>query len=237
MNSKAKAFLAIVSLALAVGVLAAQKKPWTEWTAKDAEKILNDSGWGQMQIETEISEMNFSPQPRDVGSVGAINQATAVNIYIRFLSAKPIRLAYLRLLELSKASAAEVDRMREFANTKYDKTIVISVECSGKDNRFVMPFFQALTSGITSTLKNDTYLDVKGRREFLQEYQPPVPGQGLGAKFIFSRYVDDKPLIDAKTSDVRFYAEFPRLSGNNPQLKIDRRFKVKDFMYEGVIEY
>jgi hypothetical protein len=241
MDMKGKVLLAIFCLILVVGAAAAQKsKPWTEWNLKDAEKILNDSGWGQTQSEVDVSETTWSTASRPIDSKGAVNQATGVNFYIRFLSAKPIRQAFLRIAELTPAKSTPqmLEKMRQFVDAKYDKTIVISVDCDGKDGRFTAPVFQAFTSAVTSTLKNNTYLDIKGgKRVFLQEYQPLVPNEGLGSKFIFPRFVDDQLVITAKTGDVRFYAEFPKLSGNNPQVKLDMRFKVSAFMYEGAIEF
>lgn len=241
MNIKGKALAVFVCLALAMGIAFAQKnKPWTQWNAKEAEKILNDSGWGQTQSDVDTTEQTWSVGPRPTDGIGAVNQATGVNFYIRFLSAKPIRQAFLRLAELnpSKITQPELEQLRQFVDTKYDKTIVISVEFDGKDGRFTQPVFQAFTSGITATLKNNTYLDIKGgKRVFLEEYQPLTPGKGGGSKFIFPRIVDDQPVINAKTGDVRFYAEFPKLSGNNKQVKLDMRFKVNAFMYEGVLEF
>jgi len=241
MKMKGKALLVIFGLMVVVAATAAQKtKPWTEWNLRDAEKILNDSGWGQTQSEVDVSETTWSTAARPIDSKGAVNQATGVNFYIRFLSAKPIRQAFLRIAELTPAKSTPqmIEKMRQFVDAKYEKIIVISVDCDGKDGRFTAPVFQAFTSAVTSTLKNNTYLDIKGgKRIFLQEYQPLTPGEGLGSKFIFSRFVDDQPAITAKTGDVRFYAEFPKLSGNNPQVKLDMRFKVSGFMYEGAIEF
>ena len=56
----------IFALLLGVALLATafaqkEKKPWTEWSQKDAEKVLNKSGWGQMQTETDTTEMFFRP--------------------------------------------------------------------------------------------------------------------------------------------------------------------------------
>ncbi|MDT7605258.1 MAG: hypothetical protein QOF61_3255, partial [Acidobacteriota bacterium] len=36
-------------LALSLSAQDKKEKPWTEWSKKDAEKILNDSPWGQTQ--------------------------------------------------------------------------------------------------------------------------------------------------------------------------------------------
>jgi hypothetical protein len=241
MSTKKKSLLILLGLALAISVVA-KDKPWTQWTDKDAKKILNDSGWGQTQSTVSTAEMNWSVAPRAVDSKGAVDQATGVNYRIRFLSAKPIRQAFLRLVQLDpKATPEQTEQAHKFVDAKYDNVVVIAVsydqEGLPKDSRFTMPVFQALSGGITSTLKNNTYLDIKGgQRVFLQEYKPPS-GDGMGAIFIFPRIVNDKPILDPKSGEVRFYAEFPQLSGNNEQVKLTMRFKVSDLMYDGVLEY
>ena len=86
-------------------------KPWQEWSRNDAERILNDSPWGKTQVETDVSEMMFRPQaapdarsgksnadPERDSRGGATNQATTIKYRIRFLSAKPIRQAFARLI-------------------------------------------------------------------------------------------------------------------------------------------
>ena len=42
---------------LATAALIAQTgKPWLEWNAKETTKVLNDSAWGQTQLETKEAE-------------------------------------------------------------------------------------------------------------------------------------------------------------------------------------
>lgn len=240
MSTKKKSLLILLGLALAISVVA-KDKPWTEWTVKDAQKILNDSGWGQTQTAMSTTEMTYSPASRQVDSKGAVNEATGVNYRIRFLSAKPIRQAFLRLAQLDQKSTPErTEQVHQFVDTKYDKIVVIAVSYDQdglpKDNRFTMPVFQAFSGGLTSTMKNNTYLDIKGgQRVFLQEYKPPS-SDGVGARFIFPRIVNDKPILDPKSGEVRFYAEFPKLGGND-QVILNVRFKVSDLVYDGVLEY
>ncbi len=233
----------LLGLLFTIGSAAGQKgKPWTQWNQRDAEKILNDSGWGQTQTAMSTSEMTFSTASRDISGKGAVNEASGVNFRIRFLSAKPIRQAFLRLLQLDpKVAPEQVAQVQRFVDTKYDNVVVIAVSYDQdglpKDGRFTAPVFQAFSSGITSTLQNNVYLDLKGgKRIFLQEYIPPS-SDGLGAKFVFPRTSDGKPLLEAKSGDIRFYAEFPRLSGNNQQVRLTMRFKVSDMLYDGIIEY
>ncbi|MFN0124701.1 MAG: hypothetical protein ACKV2V_29715, partial [Blastocatellia bacterium] len=50
---------------LTAGAIAQKKyKPWTEWSEKDAQKMLNDSPWGQTQADTNTSEMFYNPGVR-----------------------------------------------------------------------------------------------------------------------------------------------------------------------------
>jgi hypothetical protein len=84
-------------------------------------------------------------------------------------------------------------------------------------------------------LKNTTFLEIKGgKRIFLQEFQPATPdglGARIGARFIFQRLVDGKPFITPESEEIHFFSP---LSGT---YKLDRRFKIKDMMYEGKLEY
>src|SRR5437016_2513872 len=103
-----------VILALLTISAIAQKRysPYGEWGEKDAQKILSDSPWAHTQVETNTSEMFFNPTANPaVGRTstsgdrqvrGATNQATSVNYHIRFLTARPIREAFARMIELGQ---------------------------------------------------------------------------------------------------------------------------------------
>ncbi len=97
-------------------------KKWTEWSKKDAQDILEKSPWAQTQTETDVSEQMFSPtsDPRLRGNnttsnddsragQGATNQATNVKYHVRFFSARPIREAHIRLMELGQTAKPPAD--------------------------------------------------------------------------------------------------------------------------------
>jgi hypothetical protein len=233
MNKTAIVLLMVCAL---VASVSAQKKmkPWTEWSEKDAQKILDNSPWGQTQVETDISEMFYSPTTQGQQSrQGALNQATPTNFRIRFLSAKPIRQAFARVMEAQQKQPNPQlsERLRNFIDRKFDDLIVVAVAFDSKDGRFSGAAMQAFNSAITSTLKNNTYLEVKGgKRLFLEAYQAPS-NDGLGAKFIFPRIVEGQPFIKPESGEVRFYSE---IAGS---LKLNMRFKVADMIYDGQLEY
>ena len=242
------AIAALITTLVAAGVMAQkQPKPWGEWSKKDAEKILNDSPWGQTYTETDTSQMFFSPtsDPNTRGQTsndnsrlrqGATNTEVHVNFHIRFFTAKPIRQALVRLMEVNQPNLPKetIERLNAFANLSSDQYIIVAVAFDATDQRYSGPVLQAFGSATTDLTKNNSYLERKdGKKLFLAEYVPPGR-DGFGARFIFPRVVDGQPFVDANTGEVRFYSSF---SVGSAGIKLDRRFKVADTMYEGQLEY
>jgi len=216
-----------------------EDQSWTKWTKKEAEKMLSDSPWALNQTETDTSEMFYSPttastRPDNSAErivIGATNQSVNIKYMIRFFSARPVRRALVRMMELQTNPAPDVvEKLRNFANVKATDSIIVTLTAQSPDQRYERAVMQALDSALTATLKNDTYLERDGKRLFLEEYVPPGK-DGFGARFIFLRELDGKPFISDKTGEVRFYSKFPR----GPRL--DRRFKVSDMLYNGELEY
>ena len=220
-------------------------KPWPEWSRKDAEAILNDSSWGKTEVQTDTSEMMFRPQaapdarsgrsnadPNRDERGGATNQATTVRYRIRFLSAKPIRQAFARLIAMDQPTDDPKVKlyMNDFVERKFDQWIAVSVGVESNDQRFSRPALQAFAGATTGSLKNNTYLERKdGRRVYLSIYQAPS-ADGLGAKFIFERFVDERPFLNRDSGEVRFVCEVGSVN-------LNMRFKVAEMMYDGKLEY
>lgn len=221
-----------------------EKKPWNEWTQKEAEKILNDSPWSQIQNDTDTSEMFFQPtaDPRthpgtpnsgERTTQGATNQSSNLKYGIRFFSARPVRQAFIRLIQLrQKDLAADViERMKNFAEVPATDSIIIAVTIEGTDKRSLGHVMQLFNSAASGTLKNTSYLERNdGKRIFLEEYVPPGR-DGFGARFIFLRTINAEPFLTPQVGDVRFVAEL------GSDVKLNMRFKVADMMMDGKLEY
>ena len=247
---KAKIIVVVALLAIVGTAIAQKDKKWTDWNQKEAQKMLEDSPWAKVQKETDTSEGFFSPtSAKGVNGAGATanddsraaqgatNQSTNMTYYVRFFSARPIREALARLTELNNKGmdAATIKGIHEgFAEIKSPNSIIVTVSYKGgpgADQRTINPVMQAFNSAVTATLKNKTYLQRSdGKQLFLEEYVPPGK-DGFGARFIFLRMPEEKLFVDSNTKEIRFYSEL------SSSIKIDRRFKVADMMYQGELEY
>lgn len=234
----------MILLSCLSGLLVAQsqweKKPFTEWSEKDVQKLLSDSPWSQTQVFSDTSQMTGNER---LGSgTSRIANVFHINFRIRFLSAKPVRQAISRSMELKqKGSLPEqlAAQLKAFAAADFPDFIIITAQCDSDQSNIHMQEANArLNNRTTADLKNNTYLELKnGRRLFLQEYQPPR-NDGLGARFVFPRLVDGKPFITPEGGEVRFVADLSQ-GGTPTKLTylLDRRFKISDMNFQGKLEY
>jgi hypothetical protein len=211
-----------------------QKKGYKEWSEKEALAVLNNSPWGQTQTYTDTSHMVDEGRAVDSNQRREV-EVPKINFRIRFFSSKPIRQATSRLVELMqkgqvpKQLAAQLDALAE---ANFPDYIVITVVTEVAQAGSLMGLAASLMDRqSTAQLKNETYLSIKGgQRVFLLEYQPPRK-DGLGARFVFPRNVDGKPFITQDSDEVFFHSALSA----GPELNM--RFKVKDMMFAGNLEY
>ena len=230
--------VALLTALFAVGVLAQEQlEPWVAWSRKDAQKILNDSPWAQTQTETDTSQTFFpaSENSRRLGG-GATNQEINLNFRIRFLTAKPIRQALARMMEIQQKNLSRdtIDRLNKFANLRANEWVIVVVAFDSTNERYSVPVMQALAGITTDLAKNQTFLERKdGKRVYLNEYVAPGK-DGFGARFIFPRQFQGQPFLVAKTGEVRFHSEF---SAGSKSFEFDRRFNTAAMVYNGELEY
>lgn len=240
---KSVAILSVATLLVSLPLGASgqrEKKPYTEWTEKEAQKMLNDSPWARTQVFSSPVTLFRGPSSGRQGVSGGATSsntanATHINFRIRFLSAKPIRQAVSRLLEMKQKQPISDDlaaQLRSFAAGEFLEYVVVTVTCDSDETGSNVQQAQSLLHARgTAELKNNTFLEIKGgKRLFLQEYQKPKQ-DGLGARFIFPRLVDGHPFITPESEEVRFFAEL------DSNYRLDRRYKVKEMLYEGKLEY
>jgi len=230
-------------VALLIGsFVSAQKetKPWTEWTQKDVQRVLNASAWAQTQVETEKASGSTAavtstaePMDRDPSNPATGSVTGYMKYFIRFLSARPIRQAVVRKLQLERTSTdPRIDeQLKTFAETSSNDFIVVSVAAEASDKKMGGTAIQAFNTANLESLKAVTYLERKdGQRLELSDLRPAV-NDGLGAKFVFPRMLNKQPFINDSAGEVRFYCQLSKT------IKLTARFKVSEMVYDGKLEY
>ena len=210
-----------------------QEKPYREWSEKEARGILDNSAWAQTQTITDTSHMF------DTGRAVASNERREVELpetkfHIRMFSAKPVRQATSRLVEIQQKGEINKQlaaQLQGLANADFPDYIIVTVTLEvAKSGCQMGAAASLLDRQTTAQLKTDTFLSLKGKRLFLAEYQPPRP-DGLGARFVFPRLVDGKPFISEADGELLFHSSL----NSGPELST--RFKIKDMMFNGKLEY
>ncbi|MDX6497139.1 MAG: hypothetical protein QOG23_399 [Blastocatellia bacterium] len=241
----------------AASASAQKTKPWTEWTPKDAQKVLTDSPWSQSQTEVSdapsssgsaITKTESRNEAQMVGmdltkqdsknqesgeNIGRRNTGASLSYRISLLSAKPIRQAFIRLIELQRPemSAEKVAEIRTFVDRDFGDYVVVTVNLDGTDKKRLVPAMQEINTADASVLKTTTYLERRdGKRVALMDYRAPTQ-DGMGAKFVFPRMLDGKPFLDVNSGEMRVYIELGKT------IKLNRRFKVADMVYDGKLEF
>ncbi|HEY7910367.1 MAG TPA: hypothetical protein VIG62_00515 [Blastocatellia bacterium] len=234
-------FALLISLA-SISLAQWNKKPYSEWSEKETEKVLNDSPWGQTQAYVDTSRM-FDRDRRLASGESRIAQTNDVMFRIRFLSAKPIRQAISKYMQLKqKLDDQMIARLKAFAEADFPDYIVVTVQVeSTNPNKDFQEAAATLLKLTTSELKNNTYLQIKGERLFLHEYQPPR-NDGLGARFVFQRKVNGELFITPESDEVHFFSELnnrfkPDNRTERRPYHLNMRFKIKEMTYNGRLEY
>lgn len=234
----------ICVLFFAASALIAQTgKPWLEWNMKDTTKVLNDSAWGQTQLETKQadggsaaitntgSSRNMVPRDPSKDAPGAIT--SYIKYYIRLLSAKPIRQAVVRkvILDSPEMEEERKTQLLAFAEATSSDFIVVAVAAEAKDTSTGGEALQAFKAATLASLKESTYLEREdGQRILLADFVAPV-ADGLGAKFVFPRKLNNQPFLELGSGQLKFYSQLSK------KIKLEARYKVSEMMYDGKLEY
>ena len=248
-------FICSALILFAASVSAQKDKPWTEWTEKDATKVLTDSAWSQTQKEmsdvapssgtsgsavttagenkSNINAMGDAGRNSESGAnVGQKNGSLTAYYSVAFLTAKPVRQAFVRILELKTPNTPpdKVAERRTFIDRDFGDNVVVTVVLEGTNKGAKDSAMKEIAAVNADSLKTTAYLERKdGKRVVLSDYRPPVQ-DGLGAKFIFPRTLDGQPFLDANSGELRVNIQIGKT-------KLNRRFKVAEMMYDGKLEY
>jgi hypothetical protein len=235
MKKKLTVVMFLTSCLAAAGSIVGQKqlKPWKEWSKTDAQKILSDSPWAHQQVDQDFVEPTPLTRPLDSSIDARLKQNEGMTYGIRFFSARPVRQAFVRMIQLQKKDLPPetMSRLNAFAEVASEDSIIIAVTVENPDANMLGKAMQIVRNATAVGLKNTTFLERSdGKRVFIDQYTPPG-GDGFGARFIFPRMLDEQPFLTPEISSVRFVSDL------GSSIKFSMTYKVKDMMLDGKLEY
>ena len=213
-------------------------KSWNEWSKKDAEKILNDSSWGQTFTEEPTGAVdtrvisNPSQGLQRSGESGAPVTSRALKYRARLLTAKPVREAFARMAVLAQPNEPQLVQMLQgFIDRDFGDFLVVAFSIESEDARMTKGAMTMLSRLTAEMLKDKVYLERKdGKRATLIDYKPPVE-DGMGAKIVFSKTLDGQPFLSDPADLVKFFLQL------SEKQKVNVKFKVSGMTYGGKLEY
>ena len=241
------------TIAIAAAALAKEwwgKKPYIEWSPKEAERMLDNSPWGKIHVVT-ISNPTYTGT-RSFSTIGGgdLEREKRNLFHIHFLTAKPVRMAIARALVLQSKGRFQPAQLRKFVDETNEQNIVIALTLSSQPSgtSSINGYLSALLKLSSPVLVANTFLATStGRKVFLTGYDPP--GQdGLGAKYYFPRKLSDgTPLVTTADKEIRFETmitldEGATLTGDRLGVELTRedriwmQFDLRKMMFEGKLE-
>jgi hypothetical protein len=193
-----------------------EKKPYTEWSAKDARKILIKSPWCYEYRWGNIGNIAASV----IWGDNTEREYTTI-FRIAVFSSRTVRQAYIAMV--ADGDQAKFEQYEDFVTRDYDEIVLaMTVDSVPRGLSSVFDLNSELQSLRTPDLANNTYLSSDdGRKVYIKEYFPPSP-DGTGAKFVFPDTLPDgSPFITDETRKIRFQTKEFRIKEIDPQAQAE----------------
>jgi hypothetical protein len=208
------------------------KGPYTNWSLEESIDLLNQSSWAKQETFTRV-----------LGGIGSGIQGEKEiynTFYVRILSAQPVRQAFARTRqihmgydELDPDDKRKADfAITEWLNLDVERWIVISVAYRSNIHSQQSVYERHFERQTLETMKTDAYLSTANHNRLeLVAYYPPRDAS-VGAKFVFPKRINQKPVIGSDDESLVFELDIPSSSSD---LRVV--FSVQDMKVGGELFY
>lgn len=236
--------LILLSGLLSLSLLAADfwdKKPYTEWKAKECEKLLEKSPWSypyaisRVTVPGHMTPSGGTTPTRSFGDAdlaGATGDREVISyLQVRFVSARPVKAAIGRMRLLANADNQALDEeVNQYVNQPESGEIIIEItyysEPPGHPSlRQIENFLRTVTA---PQLKDRVFLSdsEKNTHVSISRYQGPTEGYP-GALLFFPRQDEaGEPHFNGSEKRILFHMEMGFA-------EVDLKLKPRDMIFEG----
>ncbi len=212
-----------------------EKKPVSEWSPRECQKLLTDSPWAKSRVLGDV----LIEQIGDPSSVDGREGNPWLSYAAKFWSARPVRQAYVRQLRLAKDFQAlpqeqkqKIEEQNErMLSAEYSDRIVLVVGFSTNVESYrrdLIRYWQTRPSAIWAT---DTFL-LAGKGRISPLGVAVAPGVGDQLELTFPRSSDGQPVVGPNDKSISLEFVHPNIG----VLKSERmlfNFKIKDMTVAG----
>ena len=211
------------------------KKDFTEWSARECWKMLNDSPWAKSETITEI----FIEEIGAPGSVPSREHAPQITYLAQIWSAEPIRQALVRQSQLgpefNKLAAPQRQAVEaqqtSLLEQKFPDRIVVRVEYSTTVPAYERALAQYWQTRPQGAWMQDTFLNSSSGRRSPVDVQVASGGGGYFV-LLFAREVNGVPVIGLNDKSFAVEMQCPSIE-KLPAQRILLQFKLKDLTIKG----
>ena len=205
-------------------------KHYSKWTLAETVALLNNSPWARQETFTRI-----------VGGIGSgVSGEKEIysTFFVRFLSARPVREALARALQIK----AGYDGLSEPQRRRIDlglagglaldvsRWIVVAVSFRSNDANLESMVRRSLELESQDSMQTRAFLSTARHPQIqLKAFFPPADDL-IGAKFVFPRMLDDEPAISEEDKELTFELDLPSF---DPDLRI--HFTVPEMIVGGAL--
>ncbi len=180
---KRSLFFLFLTLTVGLGVaLSAQwfeKKTYVEWSAKEVNRMLDESPWTKVQTVTISKSTASTTRTFESTGAGDLQREMQNHFRTRLLTAMPIRMAIARNLMLKNPKMMDAGRLaglERFVRQSDDQNIIVlmSLSSTPAGSVSVRDYWTSLQNLRTPNLTANTFLATSGgKRVYLVHYEPP----------------------------------------------------------------
>lgn len=221
-------FLAALPALAALRDQSPLKRDFRSWTRNEAVWMLNESPWARRETFTRL-----------IGGIGSGvrgEKEILSTYFVRFLSARPIREAFVRIQQIQSGySQMEAGQKRRFdrltkAGLSLDVSswIVVAVAFRSNDSDQEIRFRRSMQAQTLETLKNTTSLSTRRFPELQPVAYFPPREDSVGAKFVFPRQLDGSPVVSPQDDEITFEMRAPVATS-----QLRSTFQVQEMRIEG----
>jgi len=216
-----------------------QKKAPGEWSAQECEKLLTDSPWAKSRTVGDVLIEEIGKPASVDGREGHPWIAYAA----RFWSARPVRQAFVRQLQLAKGFISlspeqklSIEEQNDrILSMEFPDRIVLTVVCSTNVESYkrdLVRFWQTRPAALWTM---DTFL-ITGKGRIPPLGVGVAPGAGGQFELHFPRTIDRQPVVSPSDKSISLEFVHPDIG----VLRTERllfNFKVKEMILAGEVIY